>query len=54
MKRIRFKSNPDCTHKEYAMERPIFGGQKSGDYQCLECGFTWNPKNPPPGVEKKK
>jgi hypothetical protein len=25
----------------------IFGGQKSGDYQCLRCGFTWDQHNPP-------
>lgn len=54
VKKPRYQEDPDCKHKEYAMERPIFGGQKSGDYQCLRCGFTWDPKNPPPSLESDK
>lgn len=45
--------DPECLHLEYAKERSVFGGQRSGDYECLRCGFTWDPNNPPAGLEEK-
>lgn len=45
--------DPDCLHLEYAKERSVFGGQRSGDYECLRCGFTWDPNNPPADLEEK-
>ena len=54
MGKPKYIFDPDCTHEDYAKERSIFGGQKSGDYQCLRCGFTWDPHNPPLDLEEKK
>ena len=47
MGKRRFVVDPDCVHEEYEKERPIFGGQKSGALQCMRCGLTRNPNNPP-------
>ena len=54
MGKPKYILDPDCTHEEYAKERSTFGGQKSGDYQCIRCGFIWDPHNPPLGLEEKK
>jgi hypothetical protein len=53
MSKHNFIADQDCTHEEYARERPIFGGQKSGDFQCLKCGFTWDPDDPPVSPKKE-